>query len=158
MSELKFPYQLFVGTGLKLSFKNESNGDKCIVNFEKARFAKDYTDIYNNKYHIYYDVDSYIPLLINPKNLSDSSWVHIFASTKNDLLYCNIINYSKTLGVVAYCNINGNEINEFNLKTGEFKHCNQQVLDRFYKEHSIPNFEELKKDGLIEEVERSFYE
>lgn len=134
--ELEFPWNNFIGPHikkpLKFLFIDESKRE-----WDYELFGVDGGSISEKYEDFYFEYDLLKPLIVDPKSLSDEELQYIFGVNFK-------VNRKDHLVYLRECRIN--------LNTGYMHPCDQQILNRFYSLHSLPNYEELLKAGIIEDA------
>lgn len=147
--ELEFPWKYFVDTGLKMRFFLDGHNINEIVRFSHINPNEEYK-IYFNGTHKAVRCKLYMakPLVVNPKNLSDEDWLWIVKGHHENSYYQRVERIGNYITVYHEDEI----MLKFNIELPHTSKMRQEQFNRFYSLHSIPNYEELLKAGVIEDA------
>lgn len=152
MNELKFPYNLFIGQHMV----NGALRVKCEDTIQEL------IDVDTRSWQVYFDeiremvpLSECVPQLKDPKTITDEEWFFVFfgddleaksrcfidRDTEEDSVYARY----KGVSIAHHYNVCFFDI--------MFEYCDQQILNRLYSLHTLPDFEYFKKNGMIEVVD-----
>lgn len=101
------------------------------------------------------DINNCQPIFRDPKSLSNDEWLYIFCGDDLEAKsQCFIDRDNQEESIyVRYKGVNYSHYYNMFFFDIMFEHCDQQILNRMYSLHCIPNFQELKDKGFILEKE-----